>query len=68
MYAFSTRMFLNGLVQYNSIFDEWNSNIRFRFIYRPLSDIYLVYNERRGADGSLRDRALIAKFTYLFDF
>jgi len=68
LYAFSTRMFLNGLVQYNSIFDEWNSNIRFRFIYRPLSDIYLVYNERRGGDGGLRDRALIAKFTYLFDF
>ena len=38
VYAFSTRMFLNGLVQYNSVTEEWSSNIRFNFIYLPLSD------------------------------
>ena len=68
IYAFSTRMFLNGLVQYNSVTEEWSSNIRFNFIYRPLSDFFLVYNERQDDRGQRIDRALIAKFTYLFDF
>ena len=68
VYAFSTRMFLNGLVQYNSVTEEWSSNIRFNFIYLPLSEFFLVYNERRDDRGQRIDRALIAKFTYLFDF
>ena len=67
IYAFSTRMFLNGLVQYNSVTDEWHSNIRFNFLYRPLSDFFLVYNDRRDDRGQRIDRALIAKFTYLLD-
>jgi hypothetical protein len=38
-------------------------------IHRPLSDFFLVYNERRDARTSaLIDRALIAKITYLVAF
>jgi len=65
-YSFSTRMFLNALVQYNSDAQQWSSNIRFDLIHRPLSDIFLVYNERRNSvSGNLIDRAVIAKFTYM---
>jgi len=67
-YSFSTRMFLNALIQYNSTLKEIFSNIRFNFIYKPLSDIFLVYNERRSSTGEALERALVAKFTYLFDF
>ncbi len=67
-YSFSPRMFLNALIQYNSTLDEISSNIRFNFIYKPLSDIFLVYNERRATDGQIIERALIAKLTYLFGF
>ncbi|TDI45011.1 MAG: hypothetical protein E2P02_08405 [Acidobacteria bacterium] len=67
-YSFSTTMFLDALVQYNSVVQEWNSNIRFNVIHRPLSDFFLVYNERRDESGRRIDRALIAKFTYLLDF
>lgn len=68
-YSFSNRMFLNGLIQYNTVLEEWSSNIRFNWIHRPLSNFFLVYNERRDAiTGARLDRALIAKFTYLFDF
>ena len=67
-YSFSTNLFLRGLVQYNNTFGEWSSNIRFNFIHRPLSDFFLVYNERRDDAGRRLDRALIAKFTYLLDF
>lgn len=65
-YSFSTIMFLNALVQYNSDARQWSSNIRFNLIHRPLSDLFLVYNERRDSlSGRLIDRALIAKFTYM---
>lgn len=65
-YAFSTIMFMNALVQYNSDTRQVTSNIRFNIIHRPLSDIFIVYNERRdSAAHSLLDRALIAKVTYM---
>ena len=68
-YSFNTNMFLSGLIQYNTVLQEWSSNIRFNFIYRPLSNFFLVYNDRRDAiTGARLDRALIAKYTYLFDF
>ena len=68
-YFFSTKMFVNALVQYNSDAKQWSSNVRFNFIHRPLSDFYLVFNERRhSVTGELIDRALVAKFTYLMAF
>lgn len=66
-YSFSTNMFLKALVQYNSDARQWSSNIRFNIIHRPLSDFFLVYNEQRDElSGDLIDRAVIAKFTYMF--
>jgi hypothetical protein len=67
-YSFSTHMFLNGLIQYNSTVREISSNIRFNFTYKPLSDFFLVYNERRSSTGEVIERALIGKLTYVFDF
>jgi hypothetical protein len=65
-YSFSTTVFLNALIQYNSDTRQWSSNIRFNVIHRPLSDFFLVYNERRNSlTGDLLDRALIAKVTYM---
>ena len=65
-YSFSTSMFLNALIQYNNNARQWSSNVRFNIIHRPLSDFFLVYNERRHSiSGELIDRALIAKFTYM---
>jgi hypothetical protein len=65
-YSFSTAVFLNALVQYNSDARQWSSNIRFNIIHRPLSDFFLVYNERRNSTtGDLADRAIVAKLTYM---
>ena len=67
-YSFSTRTFLSGLIQYNTDARQWSSNIRFNIIHRPLSDFFLVYNETRDSVSySLQDRAIIAKFTQMFD-
>jgi len=68
-YGFSTMAFVNALVQYNTDAREWSSNLRLNIIHRPLSDFFLVFNERRDSDtGGLLDRALVAKMTYMVAF
>jgi hypothetical protein len=68
-YYFSTRMFLNALIQYNSDLKQVTSNIRFNFIHHPLSDLFLVYNEQRDTSGAgQNDRAVTLKYTHLFSF
>ena len=65
-YSFSTKMFLNALLQYNTDTHQVSSNIRFNLIHRPLSDIFVVYNEHRSSLGNdLVDRTLAIKFTYM---
>lgn len=68
-YAFSTRMFLDALLQYNSDRNQISSNLRFDFIHHPLSDLFLVYNEQRDTSGAGKtDRALVLKYTHLLSF
>ena len=65
-YSFSTSMFLNALLQYNTDTRQLSSNVRFNIIHRPLSDFFLVYNERRDErTGTRLDRAIVAKVTYM---
>jgi hypothetical protein len=69
LYGFSPRSFVNAFFQYNSETHEVSTNIRFNLTYRPLSDIYLVYNDRRSSQGNeLMERALIVKVTNLLNF
>ncbi|MBM3819490.1 MAG: carbohydrate binding family 9 domain-containing protein [Acidimicrobiia bacterium] len=65
-WSFSPRMFLNAFVQYNGQSDSWLTNIRYNLIHRPLSDIYVVWNETR-LPGETR-RALMLKYTHLIAF
>jgi hypothetical protein len=68
-YSLNTKMFLNALLQYNTDARQWSSNVRFNVIHRPLSDIFIVYNERRDSQtGVMIDRALVAKMTYMIAF
>ena len=69
VYAFTGRSTLNAFVQYNADTHQVSSNIRFNFIHHPLSDLYVVYNDRRDTSiGQLMERSLIVKLTNLFDF
>jgi hypothetical protein len=65
-WSFSPRMFLNSFVQYNGELDTWLSNVRYNLIHRPLSDIYVVWNETRSP--TLTRRALLLKYTHLLAF
>src|SRR5207244_1611968 len=69
LYAFTSNAFLNSFLQYNTTTSEFSSNTRFNIIHRPLSDLYVVYNEQRNTlSGSRLGRGVTIKFTDLFDF
>jgi hypothetical protein len=69
IYGFSPRSFFNAFVQYNGETHEWSTNIRYNITYRPLSDLYLVYNDRRNTQGGFPiERAFVVKLTNLFNF
>jgi hypothetical protein len=70
-WALSTKISTNALIQYNKLADDFNVNVRFNFIHRPGSDLYLVLTENRGVDDDLwelQDRGMVAKLTYLVRF
>jgi hypothetical protein len=67
-YAFSTQLFLNALLQYNSLDDAVSANLRLNFIHRPGSDLFVVFNEQRGSVGDVwafDNRTAVVKITYL---
>jgi Domain of unknown function (DUF5916) len=67
-YAFTTQMFLNALVQYSGLDERVSANVRFQYIFRPGSDLFLVLNEERGDPTSLsrlQGRGMRLKVTYL---
>jgi hypothetical protein len=69
-YTFSPKMTIRSLTQYNSATHEISNNIRYNFIHRPGSDLYVVYNELRhtGLATDLfaqKDRQLVVKLNFL---
>ena len=69
LYAFTSNAFFNSFLQFNTTTNQLSANTRLNIIHRPLSDLYVVYNDLRDTtSGSLLQRELIVKFTNLFDF
>ncbi len=71
-YALNTRAFFLAFVQYNGASEELISNVRINLIHAPLSDVFLVYTERRslvsGVSQPLLVRGLTLKVTKLLAF
>jgi hypothetical protein len=72
-YNFSPRKTMMALVQYNSEGSVLGANVRFRWEFRPGSDLFVVYNEGRettlGVNRStLSGRSFVVKITRLFRF
>ena len=75
-YSFTTRLFLQALLQYNDRADLWSSNIRFGLLSDANTGLFIVYNDIQGL-GSLDPhldveeaalgRTLTLKYSYLFD-
>ena len=71
-YTVTPRMFISGLVQYNSSLNTLESNIRWRWEYQPGSDLYVVYTDGRDTFGprtaALMNRGVAIKATRLLRF
>jgi len=68
-YAFNTRTFLDTLLQYNTDLRQFSANVRFDLIHRPLSDLFIVYNEQQLTDQIVASgRGLIIKYTHMLTF
>jgi hypothetical protein len=63
-------MFVSALVQYTSNTGMAAANVRFRWEYRPGSELFVVYNEQRYdgrfSPAGLENRALIVKINRLW--
>jgi hypothetical protein len=73
-YTFTPRMFVAGLLQYNSSSETYSANLRFRWEYQPGSELFVVYTDDRdtrdplGRWSRLLNRAFVVKLNRLFRF
>jgi hypothetical protein len=71
-FTFTPRMFVSALTQYSSSSHTFSTNARFRWEYRPASELFVVYSDGRdtlvGGYPALVNRALIIKATKLLRF
>jgi hypothetical protein len=71
-FAFTPRTFLSALVQYSSSSHAFTTNVRFKWEYRPGSEVYVVYSEGRDTSASglpvLQNRGFVVKATRLLRF
>ncbi|MGH7476749.1 MAG: DUF5916 domain-containing protein [Longimicrobiales bacterium] len=67
--ALSRALFASGFVQYNTSADQLVTNLRLNWIHAPLSDLFVVFVERRDLDSEvILERTLALKATKLFGF
>ena len=72
-YTFTPSIYLQALLQYSDVeTDFWSTNVRFGWLHRGGTGLFVVYNETREGDefGSalgIRDRSFTIKFSRLFD-
>jgi hypothetical protein len=71
-YSFSTRLYLQALLQYNDVIDNWSTNLRFGWLHAANTGLFVVYNENRDTERDplglgVRDRTVTIKFSRTFD-
>ena len=70
-YTITPRMFVSGIVQYNSTTATTGSNLRLRWEYAPGSELFVVYTDDYDTESgsqstALRNRAFVIKVNRLF--
>ncbi|MCP4883161.1 MAG: carbohydrate binding family 9 domain-containing protein [Flavobacteriales bacterium] len=64
-FTFTKNLFWSTFIQFNSLDEDFSINSRLQWRFRPLSDLYVVYNDNyKTTPFSPGYRALIVKFTY----
>ena len=67
-YNFSRKLLTSAIVQLNSAARLSLINIRFRYIYRPNSDFFIIYNQSTGAGLDRSSYSIQFKITRDFTF
>ena len=73
--SFTDKIFLKAVLQYNNQINNVNTNVRFQWRFKPVSDIFIVYTDNYYAYDGLdeknrvqafqpKNRALVVKMTY----
>lgn len=63
--TFTNTLFFTTFFQYNEQLKNMNLNTRFQWRYKPASDLFIVYTDNYyTVPFSIRNRALVLKFTY----
>ncbi len=71
-YSFTTRTFVQGLIQYNDRADLWSANVRFGWLQAANTGLFLVYTDTRGLYDLVprperTDRSFVVKYSRMFD-
>ena len=71
-YSFSPRLYVQALLQYNDVIDNWSTNLRFGWLHAANTGLFVVYNENRDTDRDplgigVRDRTFTVKYSHTFD-
>ena len=71
-YSFNPRLYLQALVQYNDVIDNWSTNLRLGWLQTANTGLFVVYNENRATEQDplgigVRDRSLTVKFSRTFE-
>ncbi len=69
-YAFTPKMYVQTLLQYNSRSDQWSMNGRFIWQQSAATGLYIVYNHMQDYDGipiESSTKSFVVKYSYLFD-
>jgi hypothetical protein len=71
-YSFTTLINLSALLQYNGQTGQFSSNVRFAWLNRSGTGLFVVYNDRRDVLSSTAietlGRSFVVKYTRLVDF
>ena len=65
-YFFAPNIFLQSLIQYNSVSDTLASNIRLGWLQQANTGLFIVFNRGR-INGTLDNTSFVVKFSKLFD-
>ena len=71
-YSFTTLINVSALLQYNGQTGTFSSNVRFAWLNRSGTGLFVVYNDRRDMLSSTSietlGRSFVVKYTRLIDF
>lgn len=65
-YSFTPRIYLQSLIQYNSVADLWSANVRFGWLQQANTGLFLVWNENYNELG-ISNRSITLKYSRMFD-